>query len=214
MWRGIIIWSIPPMPKWLPVILSLYAMSSLADIISPLLAHGMIIGRGMTDKVTANPSSTVLAAQTEGCTNPNCKAKKHSTHTMANCYWPGGGKERQFPPNFGQRNRANAVTSLSTTTSTWPEYFVLLACNLDTPRQSGVLIDNAHDDSPRAVLYTAPPISPESTGLQQVCQTLEQKPSISAGVHFFCLSLPESTRLQQTPASSNCYASNCLAATS
>ena len=34
MWRGIIICSIPPTSKWLPIIPSLYAMSSLADIIS------------------------------------------------------------------------------------------------------------------------------------------------------------------------------------
>jgi hypothetical protein len=26
-----------------------------------------------------------------------------------NCYWPGGGKEGQFPPNFGQRTRVNAA---------------------------------------------------------------------------------------------------------
>ena len=157
-WRGIIIRSIPPTPKWLPVIPSLYAMSSSADIISTLLAHGMIIGRGATSNATTNPSSTVLAARaTEGCSNPNCKAKKRSTHTTANCYWPGGGKEGQFPPNFGQRNRANAaVTSPSTTTPTsnQPEHFVLSARNLDTPGQSGVLIDNAHHDgdSPRALI--------------------------------------------------------------
>ena len=86
-WRGILIRSIPPTPKWLPVIPSLYAMSSSADIISTLFAHGMIIRRDMSNK--ANPgtssSSTALAARTtEACTNPNCKAKKRSTHTMAN----------------------------------------------------------------------------------------------------------------------------------
>ena len=104
-WRGIIIRSIPPTPKWLPVIPSLYAMSSSADIISTLLAHGMIIGRDVTNKVTTgmSPSNTVLAARTtEGCTNPNCKAKKCSTYTTANCYWPGGGKEGQFPPNLAR----------------------------------------------------------------------------------------------------------------
>ena len=109
-WRGIIIRSIPPTAKWLPVIPSLYAMSSSADIISTLFAHGMIVGGNTT--TSTNSSNTVLAVQTtsEGCTNPNCKAKKRSTHTTANCYWPGGGKEGQFPPNFGQRNRANSVT--------------------------------------------------------------------------------------------------------
>ena len=106
-WRGIIIRSIPPTPKWLPVIPSLYAMSSSADIISTLFAHGMIVGRDVNARgsTMANSSNMALAAQTTGaCINPNCKAKKQSTHTIANCYWPGGGKEGQFPPNFGQRN--------------------------------------------------------------------------------------------------------------
>ena len=157
-WRGIIIRSIPPTPKWLPVIPSLYAMSSSADIISMLLAHGMIIGRGTINNATANPSSTVLTARvTEGCSNPNCEAKKRSTHTTANCYWPGGGKEGQFPPNFGQRNRVNAAVttpSNATPTSSQPEHFVLSARNMDTPGRSGVLIDNAHHDgdSPGALI--------------------------------------------------------------
>ena len=91
------------------VIPSLYLMSSSADIISMLLTHGMIIGRekGLTRKNSVN---TVLAARMiEGWTNPNCKAKKCSTHTTVNCYW--GGKEGQFPLNFGQRNQANVVTA-------------------------------------------------------------------------------------------------------
>ena len=60
-----------------------------------LFANGMII----SDKSTSTGSmSTALAAQTtEGCANPNCKAKKRSTHTTANCYWPGGGEGRSIP---------------------------------------------------------------------------------------------------------------------
>src|SRR6202522_3440217 len=145
-WRGIIIRSIPRTERWLPVIPSLCAMSSSADIILTLFAHGMIIGRNT--KASSNSSNTVLVAQTttEGCTNPNCKAKKRSTHTTANCYWPGGGKEGQFPANFGQRNRANAVTLGSTNNQT--EHFVLSAVIPDTPGQSGILID----DHPRALV--------------------------------------------------------------
>ena len=113
-WKGIIIRSIPTTPKWLPVIPSLYPLSTSADVFSTLLAHGMILGKD--NLTTTNSSSTaLLAAQTtKGCTNPNCKAKNRSTHTTGNCYWPGGGKEGQFPPNFGQRSKANAATSTST----------------------------------------------------------------------------------------------------
>ena len=67
----------------------------------------MIIRGDLTNKTgnSTNHSNTVLATKTnDGCTNPNCKAKKCSTHTTANYYWPGGGKEGQFPPNFGQKN--------------------------------------------------------------------------------------------------------------
>src|SRR6202522_1089179 len=156
-WRGVIIRSIPPSSKWLPVIPSLYAMATSADIISTLLAHGMILGRGSGKVPTgATTSNTVLAARTtEGCTNPNCKARKRSSHTSANCYWPGGGKEGQFPPNFGQRAKANVATSTSATasntTSPTPsqaKHFVLLAQvhNAQTPGQTGVLIDNHPSD--------------------------------------------------------------------
>ena len=136
-WRGIIIRSIPPTPKWLPVIPSLYTMESSTDVMSTLIAHGMILDRGNKNKPTSGSSNTVLAARTnDGCTNPNCKAKKRSTHTTENCYWPGGGKEGQFPPNFGQRSRANVT--LSTREET--EHFVLSVRIFDTPGNSGVII--------------------------------------------------------------------------
>jgi gag-polypeptide of LTR copia-type len=64
-WRGIIIRSIPPTAKWLPVIPSLYSMTTSTDIISTLLAYGMILGRVTSTKML----NTVLAARiTEGCT--------------------------------------------------------------------------------------------------------------------------------------------------
>jgi hypothetical protein len=138
-WRGIIIRSIPTTPKWLPVIPSLYSMSSSADIISTLLAHGMILGR---ETITTNSSNIALAAHTNegpGCKNVNCKAKDRSTHTTPNCYWPGGGKEGQFPVNFGQRPKANITSSESPSQQT--EHFVLSARLMDTPGQSGILID-------------------------------------------------------------------------
>ena len=153
-WRGVIIRSIPPTTKWLPVIPSLYAMASSVDIVSTLLAHGMILGRETAGRAVTgtNSSSTALAARTsEGCTNPNCKAKKRSTHTTSNCYWPGGGKEGQFPPNFGQRSKANATTSTMTSNTTTPipgrnEHFVLSAQVSGTPGRSGILIEAETND--------------------------------------------------------------------
>jgi hypothetical protein len=160
-WRGIIIRSLPTSNKWLPVIPALYGMTNSASIISTLIAHAMILGRDVTKHATtSNSTNTALAARAnESCTNPNCKAKKRSTHTVANCYWPGGGKEGQFPPNFGQRARANAAVPTPGTTpavsnpqtsanvatvSTAPnqiQNFVLSAHVIDNPGKSGVIID-------------------------------------------------------------------------
>jgi hypothetical protein len=94
-----------------------------------------------------------VARGTDGCTNRNCKAKKSSTHTTPNCYWPGEGKEGQFPPNFGQRAKANAANIPSHNTM---EHFVLLARSCipnDTNDKSGILIE---DDE----LVVDVPISP------------------------------------------------------
>ena len=134
----------------------------------------MIIGRDVSGKPTtsSNSPNTALAARmTEGCTNPNCKAKKRSTHTTSNCYWPGG-KEGQFPPNFGQRTRANAAASATTTTTTTtptpavttsqPEHFVLSVQIPDTPGQSGVLIEEVIDE-----MTEHPPMALISKGFQK-----------------------------------------------
>ena len=148
-WQGVIIQLIPPTVKWLPVIPSLYAMLSSADIISTLFAHGMIIRRDT--KMNGSSSNTVLVAQTnEGCTNLNCKAKKHSTHLTANFYWPGGGKEGQFLANFGQKNWANTVTSGSMTSQ--PKHFVLSAIVPETSGQSGILIDGSPSPSTKVLV--------------------------------------------------------------
>src|SRR6266542_4033383 len=122
--------------KWLPVIPSLYSMTSTADIFSILIAHGMILNRGLQNKPSSGLSNTTLAAKVvDACTNPNCKAKKWSTHSTANCYWPGRGKEGQFPLNFRQRAQANAASSNQGTT----KHFVLSARVPDTPGNSGVI---------------------------------------------------------------------------
>ncbi len=139
MWKGIVICSIPPTSKWLPVIPFLYSMTSAADIFSTLIAHGMILDRGVRGKPMSGSSTTALATSTvNACTNPNCKAKKRSSHTIANCYWPGSGKEGQFPPNFGQRARANVASSNQNTI----EHFILSARVPDTLGISCIVVDN------------------------------------------------------------------------
>jgi hypothetical protein len=146
-WRGVIIQSIPPTMKWLPVIPSLYAMSSSADIFSTLSAHGMILGQGSGQRATSSSSTALTTRTTEGCTNPNCKVKKRTTHTMTDCYWPGEGKEGQFPPNFWKRAKANATNSTadqttSTGSQSTTEHFALSVQIPNTPGYSEVLIED------------------------------------------------------------------------
>jgi hypothetical protein len=65
-WKGIIIRSIPPTAKWLPVIPSLYLMNS-SDIISTLIAHGLLLAREFHKEAT---TGALFAKITEGCKNP------------------------------------------------------------------------------------------------------------------------------------------------
>ncbi|KAJ7835857.1 hypothetical protein B0H14DRAFT_2795345 [Mycena olivaceomarginata] len=54
-----------------------------------------------------NPLALAAAARHAlVCSNPNCK---RNGHLIDNCYWPGGGKEGQFPPNFGNRHAHTAT---------------------------------------------------------------------------------------------------------
>ena len=160
-WRGLLIRSIPPSAKWLPVIPSLYLLSSSLEIVSTLTNHSMILARDPSSK-SSSQSNTALAAKSprESCGNPQCKAKNKATHTWPNFYWPGGGKEGQFPPNFGQKSKANAATTTNPTTehsatsSTVCEHFALSAMMTDTPGQSGILIDDDPEDHPHLGLIS------------------------------------------------------------
>ena len=99
--------------------------------------------RGKQNKPMSGSSNTALAAKgVDESSNPNCKAKKCSTHSTANCYWPRGGKERQFPSNFGQRARANAASS----NQSGVEHFVLAARIPDTPGNSGIIVGENDDE--------------------------------------------------------------------
>jgi Reverse transcriptase (RNA-dependent DNA polymerase)/GAG-pre-integrase domain/Integrase core domain len=69
----------------------------------------------------------------------------------------------QFPPNFGNRAKANVTTTTSTISTPSPnnptpstsqtEHFVLAARDLDTPGRSGILIEDLDDElSPTALI--------------------------------------------------------------
>ena len=55
----------------------------------------------------ANPKSNII------CINPVCKATNRVEHTIDNCFWPGGGKEGQWP-EWWFKSRVPADSSTST----------------------------------------------------------------------------------------------------
>ena len=105
--RTIILTSLPE--TWDTIVATLYDAKSSADAIARLDMHWSRINRN--GKVsTATSSSVALQANAKPggnvkrCANTNCKRKGH---VIEDCYWPGGGKEGQFPPGFGKRGGAS-----------------------------------------------------------------------------------------------------------
>lgn len=58
------------------------------------------------------------------CANPICKAAGRLGHTIDNCFWPGGGKEGQWPEWWFKSRGVLADSSTSTTSSTATATFV------------------------------------------------------------------------------------------
>ena len=111
----------------------------------------MILDRGSRSKSTLGLSTnTALVMRTmDVCTNLNCKAKKRSTHSTSNFYCPSGGKEGQFPPNFGQQARANVASTMQGTT----EHFVLSARVPENLGNSGIIIEDDKNKMDTAVAF-------------------------------------------------------------
>lgn len=121
--KGIIIRSIIPTDNWMPILPSLYQMATSSDIISHLQTHAATLRAA--GKGPLSSQALAAGAPTRGCRNPDCKAHNKTRHTTENCYWPGGGKEGQFPPNFGRPRRANQASTNNSADTT--RHFVLAA---------------------------------------------------------------------------------------
>ncbi len=83
---------------------------------------GMYDRMGGTTTGTPIPSSmTMTALATNSTVNRSqiiCRNCKHRGHMERDCYWPGGGKEGQLPPNFGKRGGNSLNNSNSNVSST------------------------------------------------------------------------------------------------
>ena len=110
--KTILLNSLPSL--WDPVIASLYKNIPISETISQLQVWWLRINWNRP----ANSHRSVAALQTNTyntrdklqliCANPSCR--RHG-HTIDICYWPGGGKEGQFPPGFGRRGSPRGVAT-------------------------------------------------------------------------------------------------------
>ena len=62
----------------------------------------------LVNTLMANPKSNII------CINPVCKATNRVGHTIDNCFWPGGGKEGQWPEWLFKSRGIPADSSTST----------------------------------------------------------------------------------------------------
>ncbi|KAJ7641916.1 hypothetical protein FB45DRAFT_901343 [Roridomyces roridus] len=83
------------------------SLPALLDYIKPTLYTLTTIGDvenllKLSVKQSASPVDPLaLSVRKGGLVCNNCK---RNGHTFDNCYWPGGGKEGQFPANFGHHH--------------------------------------------------------------------------------------------------------------
>jgi len=99
--------------SWDPIISTLYTSTTTAALISTLRMHWIRICQRDV------PASTALQVKMKPsnfrtqlrCSNPKCGRCRH---VIADCYWPGGGKEGQFPVGFGKQGGGNTGTGSST----------------------------------------------------------------------------------------------------
>ncbi|KAJ3493088.1 hypothetical protein NLJ89_g11093 [Agrocybe chaxingu] len=86
---------------WEAHISTLYDLTTSTDVIAHITLHRQCVSQNSTVS-TLNTSNMALQADAKvkkpekQCTN--CHRRGHLVEA---CYWPGGGKEGQFPPGFG-----------------------------------------------------------------------------------------------------------------
>ncbi|KNZ81680.1 hypothetical protein J132_11034 [Termitomyces sp. J132] len=133
--RAIVISLLPA--SWDYIIASLQLTKTSIKLIMGLNVHW----ERLKEHASSGPISNALLAKTPQpqkrlmCTNPNCG---RMGHLVENCYWKGGGKEGQFPTNFGRRrnatpsqstpqtNQQNPTANMATMTTTAPAREALL----------------------------------------------------------------------------------------
>ncbi|KAJ7108288.1 hypothetical protein C8R44DRAFT_744229 [Mycena epipterygia] len=130
--KNILIRSLPANPRWLGLQGALFGAKDPDEAMA--LIKTLAINMGMPEHAADATTSTSTAFSTfapkRRCTNPQCKAINKTSHVLENCYWPGGGKEGQFPPGFGNKRHGPQANQASTSTGSAvepPVHHVLMA---------------------------------------------------------------------------------------
>jgi hypothetical protein len=124
--------------EWDNVVPALHTFKTSSEVISFVSMHAERLNR--VPSTSTSTLTTALAANTYDnrdarraarknlvCSNPQCGAPGRKGHTIADCFWPGGGKEGQWPSWWkGKRPTAvaNNVETFAFTAWTMPEAIV------------------------------------------------------------------------------------------
>ena len=98
--QAIIISSLPAL--WDYIVASLQSTKMSVKLVAGLTVHWERIKEQSSSAGTTLTALFTKTSQPQKklvCVNPNCG---RTGHAIKNCYWKGGGKEGQFPPNFGR----------------------------------------------------------------------------------------------------------------
>ncbi|CAK5275188.1 unnamed protein product [Mycena citricolor] len=115
--------------EWSPVIPLLYGMKASAEIIAFVIMHAsrtasrVLAQSNSTQALAANLRDRKMrraAHQNLTCTNSQCGAQGKRGNTIADCFWPGGGKVGQWPSWWkGKRNGPAANIVDTYVLATW-----------------------------------------------------------------------------------------------
>jgi hypothetical protein len=107
--------------EWDTVVPVLHTFTTSAEVISFVTMHADRLNRvpastspGSTTALTTNTyndrDARRAARKNLICSNPQCNAPGHKGHTIADCFWPGGGKEGQWPSWWKGKRPMGAAT--------------------------------------------------------------------------------------------------------
>ncbi|KAJ3492188.1 hypothetical protein NLJ89_g11264 [Agrocybe chaxingu] len=116
--------------------------------------------------MTPNNSTTALQADAKPRKpEKRCVNCHRRGHTVEVCYWPGGGKEGQFPPGFGKRGGANGSANMALNTA---PASTANAAIIETSYALMAMTGGGNDEEEGRHTVSAIPVADEPTALAAV----------------------------------------------